>query len=71
MTNPVPYEAVRGAGFYQQFLDHKDWPGFMRSGREAARTAMQAWERGAEPRPGRGRGRTSPAPGRRRTRAVA
>ena len=72
MTNPVPYAAVRGAGFYQQFLDHKDWPGFMRSGREAARTAMQGWERGAAARPGRGRGRTSPAPGRgRRTRAEA
>jgi NTE family protein len=36
MMNPVPYELVRRAGFYSQFLERKDWPAFMRSGRRDA-----------------------------------
>ena len=36
MTEPVPYEKVRGAGFYRQFLSVRDWPGFMRAGRTHA-----------------------------------
>ena len=30
MIEPVPYEKVRGVGFYRQFLSTRDWPGFMR-----------------------------------------
>jgi NTE family protein len=40
MIDPVPYEKVRGAGFYQQFLDNREWPDFMRSGRAAALKAL-------------------------------
>ncbi len=40
MIEPVPYETVRGAGFYVQFLDNRDWPGFMTAGAAAARAAL-------------------------------
>jgi NTE family protein len=40
MTEPVPYEVVRGVGFYRQFLDLADWPDFMRAGHAAARRAL-------------------------------
>jgi NTE family protein len=43
MIEPVPYTVVRGAGFYVQFLDHSDWPGFMRAGQRAARAALRRW----------------------------
>jgi NTE family protein len=42
MIDPVPYELVRRAGFYAQFLDHSQWPDFMRAGRRAALTAMRS-----------------------------
>jgi NTE family protein len=42
MMDPVPYAAVRRAGFYAQFLERDDWPGFMRAGRrDAARLLKQ------------------------------
>jgi NTE family protein len=41
MIDPVPYELVRRAGFYAQFLDHSAWPEFMRSGRRAALGALR------------------------------
>lgn len=40
MTEPVPYEKVRGAGFYRQFLSSRDWGGLMRAGRLEARRAL-------------------------------
>lgn len=35
LVEPVPYQKVAGTGFYQQFLDNREWPQFMRAGREA------------------------------------
>jgi NTE family protein len=43
MTEPVPYAAVRGAGFYRQYFDHSEWPDFMRRGRDTARRALRSW----------------------------
>ena len=40
MIEPVPYGKVRGAGFYLQFLDNRDWAGFMRQGRVSGRQAL-------------------------------
>ena len=40
MIEPVPYGKVRGAGFYVQFLDNRDWAGFMRQGRVAGRRGL-------------------------------
>lgn len=40
MIEPVPYGKVRGAGFYVQFLDSSEWPGFMRQGLLAGRRAL-------------------------------
>ena len=34
LVEPVPYWKVAGAGFYQQFLDTREWPQFMRAGRD-------------------------------------
>ena len=42
MIEPVPYEKVRGVGFYRQFLDTSEWPSFMRAGRSEARRALAA-----------------------------
>jgi NTE family protein len=33
LVEPVPYGKVAGTGFYQQFLDTREWPEFMRAGR--------------------------------------
>ncbi len=41
MINPVRYELVRRAGFYQQFLDRSSWPEFMRAGRRATLTVLR------------------------------
>jgi NTE family protein len=41
LLEPVPYETVRATGFYQQFLDNRDWPEFMRSGRAAMVDALR------------------------------
>ena len=43
MIEPVAYAKVRGAGFYRQFLNTREWPDFMRSGRLQARDALAAW----------------------------
>jgi NTE family protein len=40
MIEPVPYEKVRGVGFYRQFVNSRDWPEFMRSGRAHARRVL-------------------------------
>ena len=42
MIEPVPYEKVRGVGFYRQFLSTREWPQFMESGRVDARRALLA-----------------------------
>ena len=47
MTEPVPYQKVRGVGFYRQFLDPSEWPAFMRAGRSETRRALA----GHRPRP--------------------
>jgi NTE family protein len=40
LLEPVPYDAVRGTGFYRQFLDVTDWPRFMLAGYEHTRHAF-------------------------------
>ncbi len=40
MIEPVPYETVRGVGFYRQFLNNESWIDFMRSGRLETRRAL-------------------------------
>jgi NTE family protein len=40
MIEPVPYGKVRGAGFYLQFLDNREWDGFMREGRVAGHQGL-------------------------------
>ena len=42
MIEPVPYEKVRGVGFYRQFLNTREWPAFMRSGRAETRRVLGA-----------------------------
>lgn len=42
LVEPVPYQKVRGTGFYQQFLDTAEWPAFMLAGREATLAALSA-----------------------------
>lgn len=54
MIEPVPYDTVKGVGFYRQFLSTRDWPEFMRQGRLAARQALMGMEQergGHEPSP--------------------
>ncbi len=41
LLEPVPYDQVRGARFYETFLDRSEWPGFMRMGHAAARAALE------------------------------
>jgi NTE family protein len=40
LLHPVPYAEVRGAQFYETFLDRSRWPSFMLAGRTAARDAL-------------------------------
>ncbi len=40
LVEPVPYWKVAGTGFYEQFIDTREWPQFMRAGREAALAAL-------------------------------
>lgn len=40
LVEPVPYWKVAGTGFYEQFLDTREWPQFMRAGREATLAAL-------------------------------
>ena len=41
LVEPVPYWKVAGTGFYEQFLDTREWPEFMRAGRAAMLTALR------------------------------
>ena len=40
LVEPVPYWKVAGTGFYEQFLDTREWPDFMRAGRAAMLTSL-------------------------------
>jgi NTE family protein len=40
LLHPVPHAEVRGARFYETFLDRREWPRFMRLGYEHARAAL-------------------------------
>ncbi len=40
LLHPVPYAEVRGARFYDTFLDRERWPAFMLAGRTTAREAL-------------------------------
>lgn len=42
LLEPVPYTAVRGTGFYRQFIDTADWPQFIAAGAALARQALRA-----------------------------
>lgn len=50
LLEPIPYQKVRDAGLYQQFLATRDWPEFMRNGHLAMVDALRrrdgAWGRG-------------------------
>jgi NTE family protein len=41
MIEPVPYEKVRGLGFYRQLLNNTEWSQFMRDGRMAGLLALE------------------------------
>ncbi len=41
LVEPVPYWKVAGTGFYQQFLDTREWPEFMRAGRASTLDALR------------------------------
>lgn len=41
LLHPVSHSEVRGAQFYESFLDRGDWPRYMRDGHAAAREALQ------------------------------
>jgi NTE family protein len=53
MTEPVPYETVRGVGFYRQFVDTGGWASFMRAGRAEGLRALESLA-GASPGAGAG-----------------
>lgn len=63
MIEPVPYEVVRGIGFYRQFLSTRDWAGFMRAGRLEARRAMAAGKNYVDGKIEAGQVNTSPMRG--------
>jgi NTE family protein len=52
MIDPVPYELVRRAGFYEHFLDRSSWPEFMLAGRRAALSALRRGHRTVPAHPG-------------------
>lgn len=43
LVEPVPFWKVAGTGFYQQFLDAREWPEFMRSGRTAMLESLREY----------------------------
>jgi NTE family protein len=43
----VPYWKVAGTGFYEQFLDTREWPEFMRAGRAAMLDSLRQYARSA------------------------
>jgi NTE family protein len=42
MIEPVPYDKVRGVGFYRQFLNTAEWGAFMQAGRLETRRILAA-----------------------------
>lgn len=48
LLHPVPYAEVRGARFYETFVDRSRWPHFMQLGRAATREALLALDREAQ-----------------------
>jgi len=42
LVEPVPYWKVAGTGFYEQFLDTREWPEFMREGRAATLACLRS-----------------------------
>ena len=46
MIEPVPYQKVRGIGFYREFLSTRDWAEFMRAGRAETRRTLAATQPG-------------------------
>jgi len=47
LLHPVPFTEVRGAQFYESFIDRSRWPEFMRLGYRAARETLTKLERNA------------------------
>jgi NTE family protein len=45
LIEPVPLDEVRGAAFYELFLDRRRWPELMRRGYEATREALRPFRR--------------------------
>jgi NTE family protein len=43
LLHPVPYAEVRGAKFYESFLDRRGWPRFMRLGYACGRAALKSF----------------------------
>lgn len=41
LVEPVPYWKVAGTGFYEQFLDSREWPAFMRAGHATTLAALR------------------------------
>jgi NTE family protein len=41
MVTPTDYREVRGSGFYDVFVDRRNWPRFVRQGYDATRTALE------------------------------
>ncbi|HET6817375.1 MAG TPA: patatin-like phospholipase family protein [Mycobacteriales bacterium] len=41
LVEPVPYQKVAGTGFYEQFVDTREWPTFMRAGHAATLAALR------------------------------
>jgi NTE family protein len=64
LIHPVDYDAVRGVGFYTQFLSRHDWPDFMRAGHAAGRQALLALDKRAGGKESKSmrRTRNTPAP---------
>lgn len=58
MLHPVPYDEVRGAQFYQSFVDRTGWPRYMRLGYDSARAALERLAATERPAP-----EYAPAPG--------
>ena len=49
MIEPVPYDKVRGVGFYRQFLNNSEWPQFMKAGRVAGLRALDELRSRSQP----------------------
>lgn len=45
MVHPLPYEEIKGAKLYEQFLDRSRWPEFITAGYEVGRKQLAALER--------------------------